>query len=761
MKKGKKKALVLLLTGSVLAGGAGTLPILAQNQKETPPEVGDHVPLRDLVIKFLAIPELEPNRYTKNGTGKFAPEEMEKGLLLGAEMKYGPGNPEGMMAPLKYSLADIAAELTFDTTTGEIIIKYNDLILRMNEGSNEAVLKKNGIVENLKIPDGLEPYFVEVEGEMTPDGEPYVACYLPVKFTAETLGGNVSWDDDMRRLVMEFALYYTVSAVEPVIDSSSPYTTKKLEGDSYSYEKIKEIAVGSDVKPIKKTQYDTKKRKKTPSDAECGEGTRSNARREKAKKAKATRSEASRSDAEWLETTKPNIEKPQTTHSDAVRSSRTKDKDELIKAALAVVNENYQNKDGGWGKTNKDYDLLDDDFATLYGHAYSTFDNGATGGHIKFLARLLRVSKEFPEAFVGYENDLETIEKGFWKAINYVANAQTDGGGWPQYYPYGVGYFKMITYNDNAMTTIMNLVYAMTHEEGLMDSKLCEDFAWVREELNNESPNPYVTEYKITEDTLLDMWDLALQFTLDCQVEIDDDLTGWAQQYDPFTNEPTMGRGFELPSVSTSESEGIMKVLTNIVEPDDDVKMAVEKYVEWTSEIGEEGFKSVNVSDRTRELGKDRRYVYTGTEEKTYGRFYGLDTTGDYYENLQDEDLNGFYAIYSGRDSVAKLDHNVGGHERRSGYGFIRNGVQDNAERQYELWQKALKEYEERQKKLEEKLEGEYGKDIVSEEQIASPSDAKREEEQLIPEEDKNSENMESDSVDQPEINTPSNVSKR
>ena len=53
MKKGKKRALVLLLTGSVLAGGASTLPILAQNQKETPPEIGDNVPLRDLVIQFL------------------------------------------------------------------------------------------------------------------------------------------------------------------------------------------------------------------------------------------------------------------------------------------------------------------------------------------------------------------------------------------------------------------------------------------------------------------------------------------------------------------------------------------------------------------------------------------------------------------------------------------------------------------------------------------------------------------------------------
>ena len=326
VKKGKKAILALLLTGSVLAGGIGTMTILAENGKDTPPAMGESVPLRNLVIKFLAIPELEPNRYTKSGSGKFAPEEMEKGLLIGAEMKYGPGNPEGMMAPLKHSLADIAADLTFDTGTGEIVIKYNDLVLTMSEGGSEAVLEKNGEKETLTIPEGLEPYFVEIEGETTPEGDPYMVCYLPVKFTAEALGANVSWDDDMHRLIMAFALYYTDSAVEPVINEKSEYTTKKMEKDSYSYDKLSKIASSSNATPAS--------------------------------------------------------------------TSKTKAKDDLIQAAVSVVNEKYQNDDGGWGKTNKDYDLLSDSFAELYGHAYSTFDNGATGGHIKFLARLLRVARE-------------------------------------------------------------------------------------------------------------------------------------------------------------------------------------------------------------------------------------------------------------------------------------------------------------------------------------------------------------------------------
>ena len=69
---------------------------------------------------------------------------------------------------------------------------------------------------------------------------------------------------------------------------------------------------------------------------------------------------------------------------------------DLIKATLNVVNPAYQNDDGGWGKTNTAYDLLNDTFATLCNPAHSTFDNGSTHGHMKFLAAVLRLAKENP-----------------------------------------------------------------------------------------------------------------------------------------------------------------------------------------------------------------------------------------------------------------------------------------------------------------------------------------------------------------------------
>ena len=68
----------------------------------------------------------------------------------------------------------------------------------------------------------------------------------------------------------------------------------------------------------------------------------------------------------------------------------------MIKAGLNVVDPVYQNDDGGWAKTNTEYDLLEDSFARLYTKGYSTVDNGATHGHMKFLSRIIRLSKENP-----------------------------------------------------------------------------------------------------------------------------------------------------------------------------------------------------------------------------------------------------------------------------------------------------------------------------------------------------------------------------
>ncbi len=584
---------------------------------------GEEVKVSDLVIKFLAVPEYEPNRYTKSNGGKWAPEELEKGLLIKAEMKLGEGNPEGMMAPLKYSFMDITADVAADQATGDITITYNGLTLKMKAGSTTATLNNGKTEKTLTMQSELAPYFKAVENEQDDKGNQYYACYLPVKFTAEALGANVMWNDAMHRMEMAFAFYYSDAAVEPVTNSKSNYTTKKMESDSNNYNTLKDRITVSD--------------KVTAEDV-------------------------------------------------------TKNVKEMVSAAVMVCDPTYQNEDGGWGKTNKDWDLLNETFPQFCPHAYSTIDNGATHGHIKFLTRVIRLSKEYPDLFAGYQAELDTIEKGFWKGMKYVLDAQTESGGWTQYWPYGVGYFGNITFNDNAMPDMMEVVYAMSYDKGLTSSTFCDDFAWARTDAKNQTDN--VKAVGLTQENFQTSWDKSLRFTLDAQVVVDGVKTGWAQQYDEDLDKPvpTGGRAFELPSVCTAESATVLRVLCNIENPTDEIKTAIESYYNWTKEIGFTGYKLYNITDRTRELGKDRLVLQDGTQTKMYGRFYGLDITGEYYGLDISKKLTSskFYEIFSGRDGIANYTQNLGMHERRSGYSYTNTNTESNAKKLYDAWAAAL-----------------------------------------------------------------------
>lgn len=632
MRKVTKSLVTLGLCTTMLSGmmaGVPTVSLLkAGNVENVYAADNEQVELGDLVLRFLAIGEYEPNRYTKKDGGKWAPEEIEKGLLIKADMVLGEGNVEGMMAPMKYSLQDITGHVDADVNTGNIVITYNGLTLTMKAGSTTAELDNGKEKTTLTMRSEIAPYFKKVDEEKNVDGSDYYACYLPVKFTAEALGGNVIWNDAMHRIEMAFAFYASDAAASPVVNSKSDYTTKKMESNSNTYSKMK-----------------------------------------------------GRIDVTKLDEA-------------AVKANVA----DMIKAGLNVVNPVYQNEDGGWAKTNTEYDLLEDSFARLYTKGYSTVDNGATHGHMKFLSRIIRLSKENPELFAGYETQLSAIEKGFWKAAKYMCDSQNNNGGWPQYYPYGIGYFRNITFNDNAMPDLMESIYALSNDKGLTDNELCEDYAWARDEIKAQT-NPYVLELGIKHDTLKEVWDNGLDFVIRAQVVIDGIKTGWAQQYDPDEKNPVPagGRAFELPSVSPDESLTMVKVLANIVNPSKEVKDAITSYVNWINSVGITGYGVYNIADRTRELGTDRLILKDGSTTKQFGRFYGLDTTGEYYGFTKAQMANKmtdskFYEIFAGRDSVAQLSMNYGMGERRIGYSYVKTKADVNATAVYNTWKKALGE---------------------------------------------------------------------
>jgi len=117
----------------------------------------------------------------------------------------------------------------------------------------------------------------------------------------------------------------------------------------------------------------------------------------------------------------------------------------------------YQRDSGGWPK-NVDMAtvLTQTEKAELVKHKQendSTIDNRATYTQLTFLARVYTARK------------LEHHQEAFLKGVNYLLKAQYDNGGWPQYYPKLAGYYKHITYNDDAMIGVMELLRDIARKE--------------------------------------------------------------------------------------------------------------------------------------------------------------------------------------------------------------------------------------------------------------------------------------------------------
>lgn len=621
----KKSLRVICLSAGVIGLLACTPVIASAVLPSAPPVDGEMVALDDLILRVLAFPEHEPNRYTKSGSGKFAPEELEKGLLIRPDMMLGEGNPDGMMAPVHDSFKDIFASVDEDPDNGSVTITFNGNVLTMYEGSDTAIYND----EELTIPNGLSPYFYQVPDEVREDGSPYYACYVPVKFVCETIGGDVTWDDEMDRMLCSFAIYETPAASLPSTGGRF-YTNGNLMNLGYN-------ETGSN---FGKTLLRYKK--------------------------------------------------------------------DAITAALAIVDPRYQNEDGGWPKTNTGYNLTDPKFAELVPDGPSSIDNNATFLQIIYLSRLIHTYNELSDQFQDIpdiEDKMATIEKGFWKGIKYVLNSQTEDGGWRQYWPYSVGYFKQVTYNDNAMVQMMNILLDIV-EPDVSENEICKfmahDLDWARERLLNDPDSDLLKQgdMTITFEQIEEAWNKALSYTLEHQIRVDykgeEILTGWSLQYDPETGLPSGGRAFEIPSIGTTESQVIIELLQRIPAPSAEVCEAINGFNSWVDLLGVTGKRDVEVKDRTRELDKDRRFIDDPDSPYTmYGRLYGLDTTGDYYrenygmtEELEEE---GFYPVFAGRDTIAHLDHNLTPVERRSGYGFLKADFGKYTDSDYAEWEKWLK----------------------------------------------------------------------
>ena len=220
---------------------------------------------------------------------------------------------------------------------------------------------------------------------------------------------------------------------------------------------------------------------------------------------------------------------------------------------MAEIILSFQAPNGGWSK-HVDFTK----HARRPGESYftestdwewiSTIDNDQTTEEIHFLARADRVRRD------------PRYERAIVRGIDYLLESQYPNGCFPQVYPLEGSYHDAATFNDDA--TVNALTVLRETSQGMY---------------------PYATAEQLRRATRA--FDNGIECILDAQVRVAGRLTGWGQQHDPLTLEPTSARSYELTSLTAQESAAIADLLMTLASPSDRVVKAVYGATDWLAAI--------------------------------------------------------------------------------------------------------------------------------------------------------------------------------
>lgn len=297
----------------------------------------------------------------------------------------------------------------------------------------------------------------------------------------------------------------------------------------------------------------------------------------------------------------------------------------------------HQSPHGGWPK-NTDLAVPPPADAPADARRFDTIDNGATTTPMRFLARVVHAT--------GEARSRESFERG----LRYLHAAQYPNGGWPQYYPLRAGYYSRITYNDDAMVNVLALLREVGGGE--------PPYAFVGRDLRERAHAAV---------------DRGIDVILRTQIRRGDQLTAWCAQHDEVTLAPAWGRAYEPPSLSGSESVGIVRFLMGVERPSPDIVDAVESAVAWFEAVAISGLRYESFTDA--EGHADRRVVEDVTASRLWARFYELGT---------------HRPIFLGRDSAVRDHFGEIERERRTGYAYYGTWPASLLERDYPRWRDRL-----------------------------------------------------------------------
>ena len=309
---------------------------------------------------------------------------------------------------------------------------------------------------------------------------------------------------------------------------------------------------------------------------------------------------------------------------------------------LADVVLSYQTPTGGWskhtgyseGKRKRGMQWTSQNEPGRKPHYVATFDNRATTEEMHFLAGVWHATKR------------EDCKQGFIKGLNFVLAAQYPNGGWPQVYPLEGGYHDHITFNDDAMTRILELLYAIQCGEPY--------YAFLDEPLREKAAAALAE---------------GIRCVLKAQVVQDGKKTVWCAQYDPLTLQPASARKMEPATLSGLESAQILKFLMTITNPTPELIVSIESGLKW--------LEAAKITDLVK-VKRDGKTLYESTGASTevyWARFYSL--------------ANG-QPVFPGRDGVLYDSFAAMAAENRQGYDYLSTQPGSIVNNGQKKWRKML-----------------------------------------------------------------------
>lgn len=264
-----------------------------------------------------------------------------------------------------------------------------------------------------------------------------------------------------------------------------------------------------------------------------------------------------------------------------------------------------------------------------------TFDNDATTTELRFLAKVAAAADEKTGA---------AWRASVRRGLEYIYTAQYPNGGWPQVFPLDGGYHDEITFNDDAMINVVELLRDVAAGE--------DDFRWLTADERKRAAAA---------------GGRGLQCILACQVKVGGHLTAWCQQNDELTLVPASARNYEMPALASGESAAMVTFLMSLPSPSKEVLAAVDGAAQWLQKTA-----IYNVAWKPAPDGTGRALLKAPGHGPMWPRYLEIGTDRPLFGD-RDKTIH---------DRVEEISK-----ERRNGYAWYGDGPKRVLEH-YEKWQR-------------------------------------------------------------------------